>query len=184
MLAGYGPIDADTARELISAQLAEHVADDGAVMGPGVPRPRVRWRHTITSDDGELLHTRDHAQRRQATTAVMHPTRSPSVPTPRPPVEFDPGQRGPGPALSRWTSTRDRTCRAPGCRVPARVADIDHTIDHADGGPTSHENLAVACRHHHRLKHEGGWNVDQPTPGTLIWMSPRGDSYRRDPDPP
>jgi hypothetical protein len=93
-------------------------------------------------------------------------------------------RRFPGNRLARWIVTRDRMCRAPGCRVPARAADIDHTIDHASNGPTSHDNLAVTCRHHHRLKHEGGWQVTQPTPGTLIWTSPGGRNYRRTIDPP
>jgi hypothetical protein len=35
----------------------------------------------------------------------------------------------------------------------------------------------VLCRHHHRLKHEAGWRVTQPTPGTLRWRSPHGDVY-------
>jgi hypothetical protein len=68
--------------------------------------------------------------------------------------------------------------------VPARVADIDHTLDHAFGGETTHDNLALLCRHHHRLKHEGGWTVTQPTPGTLVWTSPAGRRYVREPDPP
>jgi len=62
------------------------------------------------------------------------------------------------------------------------VCDIDHTIDHAIGGPTSHHNLALLCRHHHRLKHEAGWHLTQPDPGTLIWTSPHGDTFTRTPD--
>jgi hypothetical protein len=68
--------------------------------------------------------------------------------------------------------------------VAARSADIDHTVDHADGGSTSHDNLAALCRHHHRLKHEGGWRIEQPAPGSLAWTSPSGHIYRRAPDPP
>jgi hypothetical protein len=73
---------------------------------------------------------------------------------------------------------RDVTCRAPGCTAPARTADIDHTVDHADGGKTSHDNLGLQCRHHHRLKHEGGFRVEQPEPGTFVWISPTGKVYR------
>jgi hypothetical protein len=111
-------------------------------------------------------------------------TRTMPPPVSRPPAEANPTRRDPGTMLARWIKIRDRTCRAPGCRVPARVADIDHTTDHANGGLTMHDNLAVLCRHHHRLKHEAQWHVQQPTPGTLVWISPQGRRYVRDPDPP
>jgi hypothetical protein len=88
----------------------------------------------------------------------------------------------PGPALARWIRARDGTCRAPGCRVPASACDIDHTIDHASGGTTTHDNLALLCRHHHRLKHDGGWHVTQPEPGVLAWQSPHGTRFTRQRD--
>jgi hypothetical protein len=31
---------------------------------------------------------------------------------------------------------------------------------------------------HHRVKHRGGWRVEQPDPGTFIWSSPLGGEYR------
>ena len=101
-----------------------------------------------------------------------------------PPVEEDPSRRTPGAALTRWIRARDRTCRAPGCTRRARFADIDHTIPHAKGGQTKHDNLAVLCRHHHRLKDETKWTVTQSTPGHLIWKSPTGHTYETDPEPP
>ncbi|HZD99140.1 MAG TPA: DUF222 domain-containing protein [Micromonosporaceae bacterium] len=165
-LAGYGPIDADTARDVITAELTKCATGLRAVPA-GAGGPRARWRQTITGTDGGLVHTRTMPR-----------------PVPRPPMEADPTRRDPGAALARWIKIRDRTCRAPGCRVPAQVADIDHTTDHANGGLTTHDNLAVLCRHHHRLKHEAQWQVQQPTPGTLVWISPRGRRYVRDPDPP
>ncbi len=175
-LVGYGPIDADTARDLIAAQLAA-CATDGCRLSGSRDRPPIHWRQTITGPDGALTHTR----------TMPTPTAGPSVArraVARPPVEADPTRRHPGAALTRWINTRDRTCRAPGCRTPARAADIDHTTDHAAGGPTAHDNLAVLCRHHHRLKHDGGWSLAQSQPGRLVWTSPTGHTYRRDPDPP
>jgi hypothetical protein len=47
----------------------------------------------------------------------------------------------PTPAQRRFVSTRDRTCRHPGCRNAAAWADLDHVIPHAVGGPTACENL-------------------------------------------
>ena len=60
-----------------------------------------------------------------------------------------------------------------------RACDIDHTTRPRAGGPTSHDNLGLLCRHHHRLKHEGGWTLTQPKPGTFQWQSPAGNVYRQ-----
>jgi Domain of unknown function (DUF222) len=50
--------------------------------------------------------------------------------------------------LADHIRTRDRTCRFPGCRHPARRCDIDHGRPYPDG-PTSAGNLCCICRHHH-----------------------------------
>lgn len=76
-------------------------------------------------------------------------------------------------ALARHVRLRDGTCRFPGCRVPAHECDLDHLVAFP-GGPTSAENLHASCRHHHRLKHEGGWRVQGATDGRLRWTSPLG----------
>jgi hypothetical protein len=47
----------------------------------------------------------------------------------------------PTPAQRRFVSTRDRTCRHPGCRNAAAWSDLDHVIPHGVGGPTACENL-------------------------------------------
>jgi hypothetical protein len=103
---------------------------------------------------------------------------------PCPPTQPDEAARFPSFALRRWITARDGTCRAPGCTAPARSCDVDHTIDHANGGKTRHDNIGLLCRHHHRLKHEGGFHLDQPTPGHFIWRAPSGKTYISDPDPP
>ena len=74
-------------------------------------------------------------------------------------------RRRPGAEVDRWVRVRDRHCVAPGCRRPAYASDLDHTLDHALGGPSLSWNCGVWCRHHHRTKHEGGWRVTQPSPG-------------------
>jgi Domain of unknown function (DUF222)/HNH endonuclease len=94
---------------------------------------------------------------------------SPKPTAPRPGVGCPPAQddetaRFPKAKLRAWIAARDNTCRAPGCTAPARSADVDHTVDYADGGRTRHDNLGLLCRHHHRLKHEGGFQLRQPQP--------------------
>ncbi|MGH8918948.1 MAG: HNH endonuclease signature motif containing protein [Actinomycetes bacterium] len=71
----------------------------------------------------------------------------------------------------------------PGCRCPARHADLDHTVDHVDGGDTTEANSGPVCRHDHGLKHEGGWRLHQPESENFVWISPLGRIYhcRRQP---
>jgi hypothetical protein len=77
---------------------------------------------------------------------------------------------------------RDRRCRFPSCRRPARRADLDHTVDWQHGGPSIPENLGVLCRRHHRLKHEGGWRLIQIGWGIFGWTSPLGQTYIVEPE--
>ncbi|MFV0372842.1 HNH endonuclease signature motif containing protein [Microbacterium sp.] len=79
--------------------------------------------------------------------------------------------------MRRFLRVRDQHCRFPGCGQPARRADIDHTVDHAHGGPTHTGNLAHICRRHHTLKHHTPWTVRQRSDGVLEWTSPTGRTY-------
>jgi hypothetical protein len=65
----------------------------------------------------------------------------------------------PGEQARRFITIRDGTCRFPGCQARATTGDLDHRIPHNRGGPTCDCNLQALCRHHHRLKHEGGISV-------------------------
>lgn len=73
---------------------------------------------------------------------------------------------------------RDRRCRFPGCRQPARVCDIDHAIPWEEGGDTSRENLGLLCRRHHRMKTHGGWKLISHQDGSCDWISPEGKSFK------
>ncbi len=62
--------------------------------------------------------------------------------------EQDPAARFAGTVLRRHVQIRDRVCVYPGCRCPARHADVDHTVDHARGGATIEANLGLSlCTH-------------------------------------
>lgn len=87
------------------------------------------------------------------------------------------GPRRPGRPMRRRTEIRDRTCTHPRCRTPAHGTDGDHIHEWARGGATRDANIGSACRHDHRLRHEGGWIVTQPRPGHLIWTSRLGVRY-------
>jgi hypothetical protein len=79
------------------------------------------------------------------------------------------------PAQERFVTTRDRTCRHPGCRNSAGWADLDHVLSHAEGGETTCENLCCLCRRHHRLKtHAPGWSFAMTSDGVLTVTTPSG----------
>ncbi|MHA7156357.1 HNH endonuclease signature motif containing protein, partial [Arthrobacter sp. TMN-50] len=79
---------------------------------------------------------------------------------------------------------RDGTCRHPGCNRLAVFCELDHTTPWARGGKTSYGNLACLCKRHHMFKTEGYWHYTQPEPGTIIAISPTGETYLTKPNPP
>ncbi|MDO8106224.1 DUF222 domain-containing protein [Isoptericola sp. b441] len=97
------------------------------------------------------------------------------------PIVAVPGTDGyrPSAELARAVVDRDRTCRFPGCRVPASRCDIDHVEPFDPDRParwqTVEQNLQALCRHHHRLKTHAGWYASRdPISGATLWRSPVG----------
>ncbi len=87
-------------------------------------------------------------------------------------------RRRPTTAQKRHIRSQYPTCVFKGCRMPAINSDLDHTIDYAHGGPTTPENQAPLCRHHHLAKHRGGWTYHKLTPTLIRWTSPLGHTYQ------
>jgi hypothetical protein len=108
-LAGFGPVIADIARQVVAEQ------------------PGATWRCSVYDQLGELI---SHGITR----------RRPTAPD------------------AAFIKARDRTCRAPGCRMPARHCDIDHTDDWSSSKDSRRCNLACLCKKHHLFKlcHERG----------------------------
>ncbi|MCV2490435.1 HNH endonuclease [Geodermatophilus sp. YIM 151500] len=81
----------------------------------------------------------------------------------------------PSAAQHRYVTTRDRSCRHPGCTNRAGWADLDHVVPHAVGGPTDCANLCCLCRRHHRLKTDApGWTFTMSDDGLLTVTTPSG----------
>src|ERR1700737_4012481 len=59
----------------------------------------------------------------------------------------------------RGLEARDRRCVWPGCGRPSDWCDGHHLVWWTRGGETALPNLALLCRPHHRLVHEGGWSL-------------------------
>jgi hypothetical protein len=59
----------------------------------------------------------------------------------------------------RALRVRDKGCRFPGCDRHVNWSSPHHVIHWARGGPGNVSNLVLLCYYHHRLVHEGGWQV-------------------------
>ncbi|MEE4025575.1 DUF222 domain-containing protein [Gordonia sp. PKS22-38] len=69
-------------------------------------------------------------------------------------------------------------CSFPGCNNRAFHADVDHSVPHADGGPTDPRNLKPLCRFYHRIKtFAAGWRDYQDPLGEVFFQSPTGHTY-------
>lgn len=85
-------------------------------------------------------------------------------------------------SLRAWLNARDGGCTFPSCTRPAHRCDVDHTIDYADGGPTTRENTRLMCRRHHNGKTHAGWQITDTDPdGSCTFISPSGRVYRHEP---
>jgi hypothetical protein len=132
-------------------------------------------RYALTDPDGSLRATVEHAElgRLAARGCPRHPAEDCGCVLLDRPAEID--RYRPTPAQRRFVTTRDRTCRHPGCANRAGWADLDHVVPHARGGPTACENLCCLCRRHHRLKTRArGWRFTMTDDGVLTVTTPTG----------
>ena len=84
--------------------------------------------------------------------------------------------------MRRALLARDRGCRFPGCASTHRLHG--HHVRHwAQGGETSLDNLVLLCPFHHRLVHEGGFDVQRDGDGAFRFVSPQGWTVRPPPPP-
>jgi hypothetical protein len=171
-VAGFGPVDADTCRDL-----GTRLAGD----------PGTQWCLTLTDENGRAVahgcaHCPPAARSGSPPDTTGPPAWLASVQIQW--LERDPcghtrrtDSYRPSKALHHLIEIRHRTCGFPGCRRPARRCDADHTVPFDQDGATCECNLAPLCRYHHRCKQAQGWRLTQPEPGALIWTAPHGRSY-------
>ncbi|MGP5125895.1 DUF222 domain-containing protein [Brachybacterium tyrofermentans] len=71
-------------------------------------------------------------------------------------------------AQRRALRLRDTTCSFPGCHQSQHL-DAHHVVPWSEGGPTDIDGLALLCRRHHVIVHEGGLRLmpRDPAAGTL-----------------
>lgn len=90
--------------------------------------------------------------------------------------------RTPSAAMVRALRYRDRECRFPGCGR-RQYTNAHHVVFWSRGGQTDLDNLVLLCGFHHRLVHEGGWNLRFGLDTTVRWFRPSGVRYRAGPAP-
>ena len=61
--------------------------------------------------------------------------------------------------MRRALRVRDQGCRFPGCDRPVSWTTPHHIRFWGRGGPSNLPNELLVCHYHHRLVHEGGWQV-------------------------
>jgi hypothetical protein len=171
--AGFGPVDAGTARQLACA-LAGHRA--------------TRWAITVTGPSGyALAHGTGRGNPALASGATVATAGTGGGWTVRVTAEpiatadcdhrkAEPGYR-PSPALRALVRARSRTCSFYGCGRQAVRCDLDHVIPHDQGGLTCECNMAPLCRYHHRVKQAENWKLEQISPGVMAWLTPAGRRY-------
>jgi hypothetical protein len=201
LVCGCGSLDCPAAGVQPSAAVVhviaheESLADDTAVRldGPPAPGPTSAELRQMTTAEALRPRSEDNRGPAAAPAALLGDAMLPApllaaklantakiVPLVHP-GDAPPQRRYlPSTVLAWFVRCRDMTCRFPGCDEPAQVCDIDHTIAYPHG-PTQASNLKCLCRKHHLLKTFGAWRDAQQPDGTVVWTSPRGQSYTTHP---
>lgn len=139
--------------------------------------------------DGKVPHAGAPLRSLDAGRAERHrkPEGEPPLPLPPPSPPTEGRQIGhwayrPDRETAERVVHRDRVCRFPGCRRPARQCDLDHRIPYDEGGPSTYDNLDVLCRFHHRIKTHAGWRAIRLPGNRMRWTSPLGAELIDEPE--
>jgi hypothetical protein len=175
-----GPLDPEACRRLACdgavtrVMVSRHhggeqqpgTSDAPAAQPPGLAEAATRPEHHIAAGGpaGADLETR-----LQAAAALLPPTLGGA---PTQPLEVGRTSRVVQPAQRAALVVRDRGCVFPGCDRPQAWCEAHHLRHWLHGGPTDLANLALLCRAHHRVVHEGGWRLQRDPDGRLTATPP------------
>ena len=188
-IAGWGPVIAPIAREIVAAQHGCQwrfavVDGQGRLLFDGLTRQRPHeLRDAVQSDGGavelhvpaELLDDSGTRERHPAWAKLLADIAAQYAE--HRPIEQDAAARFPGRRLRRRTQVSFQRCIFPGCRRPASDSDLDHRRDHARGGRTDEQNMAPGCRHDHMNKTRRGWRLIRIDEHTYRWITPLGRKH-------
>jgi hypothetical protein len=74
--------------------------------------------------------------------------------------------------MRRALVARDGSCRWPACDRPASWSAAHHVVHWIHGGGTDLDNLILLCHRHHRMVHEGNWQIVQGDLGGILVIPP------------
>jgi hypothetical protein len=74
--------------------------------------------------------------------------------------------------MRRALAVRDGHCRWPGCERPASWSAAHHVVHWIHGGTTDLDNLILLCHRHHRMVHEGNWQIVGGDDGHILTIPP------------
>jgi hypothetical protein len=72
----------------------------------------------------------------------------------------------------RALAARDGTCRWTECDRPASWSAAHHVVHWIHGGSSDLDNLILLCHRHHRMVHEGGWQIVRGDGGRILTIPP------------
>ena len=156
-----GPADLRTARQRRADSLKEIIfqaLDRGSLPRRNGVRPHLSVHTTVEGLMGELADGTPIPRKtvqRLACDSVMHRVLKAESRV----IDVGRAKRSAQPAQWRALKARHRTCAGPGCDRPLSWTSAHHVEFWSEGGETNLCKLLPLCYHHHRLLHEGGWQV-------------------------
>jgi hypothetical protein len=163
-----GPDDRRTAKQRRADALVEmvqHAMDNGTLPRRNGVRPHVNVTTTVEALTGEagspaseleggMPVSSKTAQRLACSGTLTRVVKAGSVV-----VDVGRATRAVSPSQWRALKARHAGCGWTGCDRPIGWTNAHHIQFWAKGGPSNASNLLPLCYFHHRLVHEGGWQV-------------------------
>jgi len=159
-------------------ELATHCLDAGLVPSVAGQRPHLQVTSTVATLCGTpgapaaMLEFAGPiagatAQRLACDASISRVLLSPSSAV----LDVGRAHRLPSGPTRRALRARDGGCSWPNCDRPVSWTSAHHLVHWAEGS-TALENLVLLCHRHHRLVHEGGWQLIRTPDGTLATLAP------------
>jgi hypothetical protein len=163
-----GPEDERTAKQRRAdavGELAMHAMEQGTLPRRHSVKPHINLTMTLEGLKGELgvppadLELALPISTRTAERIACDCTMSRVLLADSMVIDVGRATRTVSPPMRRALRVRDKGCRFPGCERQVNWTSPHHIKFWARGGPNNLPNMVLLCYFHHRLVHEGGWQV-------------------------
>ena len=189
-----GPEDERTAKQRRAdavGELAMHAMEQGTLPRRHAVKPQINLTMTLEALKGELgvppaeLELSLPISIKTAERIACDCTISRVVMADSMVIDVGRATRTVSPPTMRALRVRDKGCRFPGCDRQVSWSSPHHIIYWSRGGSGKLPNLVLLCYFHHRLVHEGGWQVVKAgreirflAPDRVVMRRARGPGYR------